>query len=62
MNTDLMFSNKSDCWETPDAFFRALDAEFHFTLDVCALPVNAKCREFYTPKQDGLKQPWSGTV
>lgn len=62
MNTDLMFSSKSDCWETPDAFFRALDAEFHFTLDVCALPVNAKCREFYTPKQDGLKQPWSGAV
>ena len=62
MNTDLMFSSKSDCWETPDAFFRALDAEFHFTLDVCATPVTAKCREFYTPKQDGLKQPWGGTV
>ena len=62
MNTDLMFSSKSDCWETPDAFSRALDAEFHFTLDACALPTNAKCRAFYTPKQDGLTQPWSGTV
>lgn len=60
MNTDVMFSSKTDMWETPAAFFRALDAEFHFTLDVCAVPENAKCRAFYTPEQDGLSQKWGG--
>lgn len=60
MNTDVMFSSKTDMWETPAAFFRALDAEFHFTLDVCAVPENAKCRAFFTPEQDGLSQNWVG--
>lgn len=60
MNKTLMFSSAADMWETPQAFFRALDAEFHFTLDVCAVPENAKCRVFYTPEQDGLSQRWEG--
>ena len=34
MNTDVMFSSKTDLWETPQEFFDALDAEFHFTLDL----------------------------
>ena len=61
MNT-VHFSSKSNCWETPKEFFQALDAEFHFTIDVCALPENAKCDTFYTPEDDGLAQPWQGTV
>ena len=60
MNTEVMFSSRTDMWETPAAFFRALDAEFHFTLDVCAVPENAKCKVFYTPEQDGLAQNWGG--
>ena len=60
MNTDVMFSGRTDMWETPAAFFRALDAEFHFTVDVCAVPENAKCKVFYTPEQDGLVQNWGG--
>ena len=55
-----MFSSKTDEWATPQSFFDLLDAEFHFDLDVCALPANAKCRRFFTPKQDGLKQDWTG--
>ena len=62
MNTDVMFSSTSDLWETPQEFFNALDAEFHFNLDVCALPENAKCARYYTPEQDGLSQPWTGVV
>lgn len=62
MNRDAMFSSRTDMWETPAAFFRALDAEFRFTVDVCAVPENAKCKVFYTPEQDGLKQEWRGTV
>ena len=60
MNKDVMFSSATDMWETPTAFFRALDAEFHFTIDVCAVPENAKFKEFYTPEQDGLAQNWEG--
>ncbi len=33
MNTELMFSSKSDEWETPQDFFDKLNEEFHFTLD-----------------------------
>lgn len=62
MNTDLMFSSKTDLWATPQDFFNELDAEFHFTLDVCALPENAKCEQFFTPEIDGLSQPWKGRV
>ena len=49
-------------WETPQDFFDQLNGEFHFTLDVCANSENAKCEKYYTKEQDGLKQPWKGTV
>ena len=60
MNTDVMFSSKTDLWETPQKFFDELDLEFHFDLDVCALPENAKCEDYYTPETDGLSQCWHG--
>ena len=60
MNNDVMFSSKTDLWETPQEFFDELDREFHFDLDVCATPENAKCSPYYTPEQDGLSQPWTG--
>lgn len=62
MNTELMFSSKTDLWETPKDLFDKLNNEFHFTLDVCATPENAKCDSFYTKEQDGLSQPWEGVV
>lgn len=62
MNTEAMFSSKTDLWATPKDFFDQLDAEFNFTLDACALPENAKCKTYYTPEQDGLAQPWEGVV
>jgi len=61
MNNKLMFSSKTDLWETPQETYDKLNDEFHFTLDVCALPENAKCGDYYTPNDDGLKQPWTGT-
>lgn len=54
------FSSKTCLWETPQDFFEKLDAEFGFTLDVCAIPANAKCKRFFTPRIDGLKQEWRG--
>ena len=62
MKNDVMFSSKTNMWETPQDFFDELNNEFHFTLDVCAVPENAKCEKFYTPDDDGLSQPWDGTV
>ena len=62
MNTDLMFSSKTDEWETPQEFFNVLDQEFHFTLDPCADDYNHKCERYFTKAADGLKQPWNGVV
>lgn len=47
-------------WETPPAVFEPLDAEFHFTLDVCATAENAKCARYFTEEEDGLAQDWDG--
>ena len=60
MNTSCMFSSKSDLWETPQDFFDELNREFHFNLDVCAMPENAKCASYFTPEQDGLQKNWGG--
>lgn len=60
MNKDLMFSSATCEWATPPELFKALDAEFGFTCDVCATADNAKCKEFYSPEQDGLAQEWTG--
>jgi phage N-6-adenine-methyltransferase len=59
MNAGLFSSNTPE-WATPRAFFDALDAEFHFTLDPCATPENAKCARYFTREQDGLAQDWGG--
>jgi len=60
-NESVHFRSRSDMWVTPQDLFEELDAEFHFDLDVSALPENAKCAHFFTPKDDGLKQEWTGT-
>jgi len=54
------FSSKTDMHATPQDFFDALNDEFGFETDVCALPENAKCDKYYTPEQDGLAQEWKG--
>lgn len=60
MNYEVMFSSKTDLWSTPQDLYDMLNEEFHFTLDVCALPENAKCERYYTPEIDGLSQKWDG--
>ena len=60
-----MFTSNTDMWETPQALFDELDKEFHFTIDVCAVPENAKCERYFTTAQNGLKQDWNtggGTI
>ena len=54
------YQSRTALWETPLKLFQKLDEEFHFTLDVCAVAENAKCTRFFSPAEDGLKQPWDG--
>lgn len=53
-----LFSSRTDDWPTPQTFYDALNAEFHFTLDPCATRENRKCRAYFTKEQDGLCQDW----
>lgn len=55
-----LFTSNTDVWSTPQNLFNELNDEFHFELDVCALPENAKCEKYFTPDMDGLKQTWKG--
>lgn len=59
MNKALLSTGK-DNWETPLEFFEKLDEEFHFTLDPCCTGKTAKCKKFYTEKENGLVQDWKG--
>ena len=52
--------NKYDTWATPQWLFDELNEQFHFDIDVCASKKNAKCRTYYSKKEDGLKQQWKG--
>lgn len=54
------FSSATDDWATPQDFFDKLNAEFSFTLDVCASDGNAKCERYFTARDDGLSKPWAG--
>jgi phage N-6-adenine-methyltransferase len=55
-----MFTSETDLWSTPQDLFDALDSIYHFTIDVCATPENAKCERYFTPEDDGLSQSWNG--
>jgi len=57
MNTqtqNTLFSQLSDEWETPKAFFKLLDKEFNFNLDPCATDTNTKCERFFT-REGGVR-------
>lgn len=54
--------DKVDDRRTPRSLFDPLNAEFKFTLDVAASAENALCESFYTIEDDGLEQPWHGSV
>lgn len=56
----VVFSRRSDEWETPQALFDELDKEFQFDLDPCATSQNHKCPKYYTAEEDGLSQNWGG--
>lgn len=56
----VMFSSKTVEWGTPRDFYEKLNKKYSFTLDACASANNAKCENYFTLAQDGLRQDWSG--
>lgn len=52
MNSDALFSQKSDHWSTPSEFYDELHREFAFTFDPCPLMA----------QEDGRKIKWTGRV
>lgn len=60
LNKALFSSDKED-WATPQDFFDSLNEEFHFNLDPCADPENAKCDRFFTKEENGLLKDWGGS-
>ena len=59
MNASSFFTSKTDEWATPDDFFEKYDRIYHFQLDVCATPENAKCARYFTKADDGLSRDWN---
>ena len=57
-----LFTSNTNEWATPIKFFEDLNKEFNFTLDPCATDENAKCRKYFTEKENGLIQDWHGEV
>lgn len=55
-----LYTSATEEWETPPAFFEAINAEYNFTLDPACTEENHKCPKFYTKKEDGLQQDWGG--
>lgn len=62
MITSGLMSSLADDWATPKKLFDELDAEFGFTLDVCANAVNHKVDRYFDVEMDGLAQVWDGVV
>lgn len=60
MVSKILYSRKSDEWETPQDLFDKLNEIYHFDMDVCATEQNAKCDRFFDKAQDGLKKSWGG--
>ena len=54
----VIFSHESDQWTTDDEFYRGLCREFNFTLDPCSNGDNAKRKDHYTVRENGLLQDW----
>ena len=58
----VLYSSRSEEWPTPKVFFEQLNSEFHFSLDPCATAAKAKCKRYFTKRDDGLAQDWGHHV
>ena len=58
MNNAVLFSSRSDEWETPQDVFDSLHAEFNFEVDLAATYENRKCERWWDKDDDSLSYPW----
>ncbi len=56
------FSSATGDWETPPEFFDRLQGEFPFVLDVCATAKNAKCTDYFSPRDNAFLKRWHKVV
>ena len=56
----LMLSSAKDDWRTPKELFDELNAEFHFTVDLCADNDNHLCNKWYTKENSGFNADLTG--
>lgn len=54
------FSSQKMDWPTPRELFAEVDAEFGFTVDVCASAENACLPRFWTERDEALLRSWEG--
>lgn len=60
LGQEVVTSSSSDEWYTPPEIFKALDDEFHFTLDPCCTAESALCETYFTKEDNGLDRSWGG--
>lgn len=58
--SEVLYSSRSEEWETPQDLFDRLDAVYHFNLDPASTDENAKCEKHYTLTDNGLEKNWGG--
>jgi len=56
-----LYSSRSEEWATPQAFFNALDAEFHFEADMAATADNALCACYVDKAINALRPDFDWT-
>lgn len=56
------YRGKGREWATPRTLYAQMDAEFGFTVDVCASDLNHKHPRYWTEAHNGLAQDWRREV
>src|SRR3990167_6432250 len=62
VRNDGRWHSRGSDWSTPQDLFDELNKEFHFNLDVCASDWNAKCKKYFTEKENGLVRDWKNNI
>lgn len=60
MSNKVHFSSKTEEWTTPKYLFDEINREFLLNTDVCATKENAKLEAYWSKKDNGLNQDWTG--
>ena len=62
VRNDGRWHSRGSDWATPQDLYDTLNAEFGFTLDVCASHWNKKHPNYFDEATNGLIQNWGGNV